>query len=176
VENEERNHAIARDAIDAYREKRNILILTERTGHLDLLRELLEPSIPNLITLHGRMTKTERAENIERLASMDEQEAKVILATGRLIGEGFDYPPLDTLLFAMPVLWKGALQQYAGRLQRHHPDKGAIRIYDYIDQNHPQLARMWQKRRNGYLAMGYRVQQVPAGRTLHMPLEWPARP
>ncbi|TCD46890.1 DEAD/DEAH box helicase [Chlorobium sp. N1] len=170
VEDEERNRAIARDAIDSYREKRNILILTERTGHLDLLRELLEPSIPNLITLHGRMKKKERAETIERLASMDEQEAKIILATGRLIGEGFDYPPLDTLLLAMPISWKGTLQQYAGRLHRHHPDKGAIRIYDYIDQNHPQLARMWQKRRNGYLAMGYRIRKTGEGNALQMQL------
>jgi superfamily II DNA/RNA helicase len=111
VENEKRNRVIARDAIDAYREKRNILILTERTEHLRHLQALLEPAIGNLITLHGRMKKTERAENIERLASMDEQEAKIILATGRLIGEGFDYPPLDTLLFAMPISWKGTLQQ-----------------------------------------------------------------
>lgn len=170
VENEKRNRVIARDAIDAYREKRNILILTERTEHLRHLQALLEPAIGNLITLHGRMKKTERAENIERLASMDEQEAKIILATGRLIGEGFDYPPLDTLLFAMPISWKGTLQQYAGRLHRHHPDKGTIRIYDYIDQNHPQLARMWQKRRNGYLAMGYRIRKTGEGNALQMQL------
>jgi len=70
----------------------------------------------------------------------------------------------------MPISWKGTLQQYAGRLHRHHPDKGAIRIYDYIDQNHPQLARMWQKRRNGYLAMGYRIRKTGEGNALQMQL------
>lgn len=170
VENEQRNRAIATDTITAYREQRNILILTERTEHLKILQALLAPSTSNLITLHGRMKKKERAATLEHLETLGAQEPKVILATGRLIGEGFDYPPLDTLLLAMPISWKGTLQQYAGRLHRHHPDKGDVRIYDYIDLNHPQLARMWQKRRNGYLAMGYRIQKAGGGNTLQMQL------
>jgi len=82
-----------------------------------------------------------------------------LLATGRLIGEGFDHPPLDTLVLAMPISWKGTLQQYAGRLHWDHPDKQNVRIYDYIENDQPQLERMWNKRQRGYLAMGYKIIQ-----------------
>jgi len=81
------------------------------------------------------------------------------LATGRLVGEGFDHPPLDTLILAMPISWKGTLQQYAGRLHREHADKQDVRIYDYVEDSQPQLARMWKKRQRGYHAMGYKIIQ-----------------
>jgi superfamily II DNA or RNA helicase len=74
-----------------------------------------------------------------------------------LIGEGFDHPPLDTLVLAMPISWKGTLQQYAGRLHREHADKHDVRIYDYAETDQPQLARMWDKRQRGYRAMGYEI-------------------
>lgn len=73
-----------------------------------------------------------------------------MLATGRLIGEGFDHPLLDTLVLAMPISWKGTLQQYAGRLHRVHDGKQNIRILDYVESDQPQLARMWDKRQRGY--------------------------
>ncbi len=82
----------------------------------------------------------------------------MLIATGRLIGEGFDYPPLDTLVLAMPISWKGTLQQYAGRLHRAHAEKHDVRIYDYIEHDNPQLLRMWKKRQRGYRAMGYKIQ------------------
>src|SRR5690606_26714186 len=80
-----------------------------------------------------------------------------LLATGRLVGEGFDHPPLDTLVLAMPVSWKGTLQQYAGRLHRAHASKTDVRIIDFVDTGHPALLRMWDKRQRGYRAMGYRL-------------------
>jgi superfamily II DNA or RNA helicase len=171
VANEQRNQLIINDAVAAYGQNRNILVLTERTEHLERLRSMLEPVIPELVVLHGRMSAKQRKATIERLGSLEETLPKIILATGRLIGEGFDYPPLDTLLLAMPVSWKGTLQQYAGRLHRHHPGKGAIHIYDYLDSNQPQLVRMWHKRRAGYQAMGYLIQPVKAGHTFQMRLE-----
>lgn len=170
VTNEHRNHIIVNDAVVAYRQNRNVLVLTERTEHLERLHTLLQPVIPELIVLHGRMPGKHRKAALERLASLDEKQPKIILATGRLSGEGFDYPPLDTLLLAMLVSWKGTLQQYAGRLHRYHPDKGAIHIYDYIDNEQPQLVRMWHKRRAGYQAMGYLIQPSKAGDTLKMRL------
>lgn len=85
---------------------------------------------------------------------MDESTPRVLLATGRLIGEGFDHPPLDTLVLAMPVSWKGTLQQYAGRLHREHASQHDVRIHDYAEAGQPQLARMWDKRQRGYRAMG----------------------
>lgn len=74
-----------------------------------------------------------------------------------MIGEGFDHPPLDTLVLAMPISWKGTLQQYAGRLHRDHTDKQDVRIFDYVENKQPQLTQMWEKRQRGYRAMGYQI-------------------
>ncbi len=82
---------------------------------------------------------------------------RILLATGKLVGEGFDHPALDTLVLAMPVSWKGTLQQYAGRLHREHAGKADVRIIDFVDTGHPALLRMWERRQRGYRAMGYRV-------------------
>ncbi len=82
---------------------------------------------------------------------------RILLATGKLVGEGFDHPPLDTLVLAMPVSWKGTLQQYAGPLHREHASKTDVRIVDFVDAGHPALLRMWDKRQRGYRAMGYRI-------------------
>lgn len=95
-----------------------------------------------------------------RLKALDElspEAPRVLLSTGKLVGEGFDHPALDTLVLAMPISWKGTLQQYAGRLHRDHVDKTDIRIVDFVDSGHPALLRMWEKRQNGYRAMGYRI-------------------
>jgi len=80
-----------------------------------------------------------------------------IVATGRYIGEGFDYAPLDTLFPAMPISWHGTLTQYAGRLHRLYEDKKEVQIYDYIDHHVPILVKMHQKRLKGYKSMGYEV-------------------
>ena len=82
---------------------------------------------------------------------------RIFLSTGKLVGVGFDHPPLDTLVLAMPVSWRGTLQQYAGRLHREHASKTDVRIIDFVDAGHPALLRMWDKRQRGYRAMGYRV-------------------
>ena len=79
----------------------------------------------------------------------------MIVATGRYIGEGFDDARLDTLFLALPISWKGTLQQYAGRLHRLHDRKKTVMVYDYVDAGVPVLSRMYQKRLKGYRAMGY---------------------
>jgi superfamily II DNA or RNA helicase len=79
------------------------------------------------------------------------------LATGRYIGEGFDDARLDTLFLAMPVSWRGTLQQYVGRLQRHHDNKQVVQVYDYVDTHVPTLTRMYKKPLKGYEAIGYSV-------------------
>ena len=84
-------------------------------------------------------------------------EERLVLATGRFIGEGFDDARLDTLFLALPISWKGTLVQYAGRLHRLHPDKTEVRIYDYVDRNVPVLSRMFERRIRGYRAIGYRT-------------------
>lgn len=150
-----RNACIVADTLAAYREGRKVLLLTERTGHLDYLWQALAPNINNLFApLHGRMSKKRRAQVLAALESLQDEAPRVLLATGRLVGEGFDHPPLDTLVLAMPIAWKGTLQQYAGRLHRAHALKSEVRILDYIDGDDPVFMRMWEKRQRGYRAMG----------------------
>ena len=110
--------------------------------------------IEELHLLHGRQKRSERKRVLERLDQLEPQQPRLILASGKLIGEGFDHPPLDTLFLTLPLSWKGTLQQYEGRLHRVHDGKERVRIHDYIDSGHPQLKRMWAKRLAGYNAMG----------------------
>ena len=89
--------------------------------------------------------------------NIPEDETLVIVATGKYVGEGFDYPRLDTLFLALPIAWKGKVAQYAGRLHRNHPGKQEVQIYDYVDIHVPMLDKMYQKRLKGYAAIGYRI-------------------
>lgn len=155
-----RNRRIAEDVLAAYREGRKVLVLTERTEHLPLLQEKLGDGVEYCYVLHGRLSKKQRTTVFAELDALDESAPRVLLATGRLIGEGFDHPPLDTLVLAMPISWKGTLQQYAGRLHREHADKEDVRIYDYAETDQQQLARMWDKRQRGYRAMGYEIKPM----------------
>lgn len=152
-----RTGAIAAEVINAYGQERKVLVLTERTEHLDAIQTALDGKIPSLFVLHGRIAKKQRATLIAELNALPPDAARVLLATGKLVGEGFDHPPLDTLALAMPVSWKGTLQQYAGRLHREHATKTDLHIIDFVDTGHPALLRMWEKRQRGYRAMGYRI-------------------
>jgi len=150
-----RTDAIASEVKDAYEQGRKVLVLTERTEHLEAIRDALGGELPALFTLHGRMSKKRRTALIAELETLPPDAPRIVLATGKLVGEGFDHPPLDTLVLAMPISWKGTLQQYAGRLHRTHTNKTDIRIIDFVDTGHPALLRMWDKRQRGYRAMGY---------------------
>jgi superfamily II DNA or RNA helicase len=103
------------------------------------------------------MSRKQRSALVADLDALPPDAPRVLLSTGKLVGEGFDHPPLDTLVLAMPVSWKGTLQQYAGRLHREHASKTDVRIIDFVDTGHPALLRMWDKRQRGYRAMGYRI-------------------
>ena len=152
-----RTACIAEDIRTAYAAGRKVLVLTERADHIDILREAIGDGISNLFILHGRMSRKQRGALVESLNALDGDAPRVLLATGKLVGEGFDHPPLDTMVLAMPISWKGTLQQYAGRLHREHATKSDVLIYDYVDMGHPALIRMWDKRLRGYRAMGYQV-------------------
>lgn len=128
----------------AFRAGRKVLVLTERTDHLGALEASLAGRVQNLFVLHGRMSKKQRSLLMRELVALPPDEPRVLLATGKLVGEGFDHPPLDTLVLAMPVSWQGTLQQYAGRLHREHVGKKDVRIIDFIDVGHPALRRMWK--------------------------------
>ena len=157
----ERTAAIAAEVISAFNLGRKVLVLTERTDHLDAIFAALAGKLPPPFVLHGRMSKKQRSAVIEQLNGLLPDTARILLATGKLVGEGFDHPPLDTLVLAMPISWKGTLQQYAGRLHREHASKTDVKIIDFVDAGHPSLLRMWDKRQRGYRLMGYRMAEVP---------------
>lgn len=152
-----RTAAIATEIRKAFDQGRKVLVLTERTEHLDAIQAAMGAEAPVPFVLHGRMSRKQRATLIAELDALPPDAPRILLATGRLVGEGFDHPPLDTLVLAMPVSWKGTLQQYAGRLHREHATKTDVRIIDFVDTGHPALLRMWDKRQRGYRAMGYSI-------------------
>lgn len=153
----DRTAAIAAEVERAFSQGRKVLVLTERTEHLDAIRAALSGTVTSPMVLHGRMSRKQRTALIAELEALPPDAPRALLATGKLVGEGFDHPPLDTLVLAMPISWKGTLQQYAGRLHREHATKTDVRIIDFVDTGHPALLRMWERRQKGYRAMGYRM-------------------
>ncbi len=152
-----RTAAIADEIAGAFEQGHKVLVLTERLKHLDAIAEALAVRVQTLFTLHGRMSKKQRAAMVSDLDALPADMPRVLLSTGKLVGEGFDHPPLDMLVLAMPISWKGTLQQYAGRLHREHANKTRVRIVDFVDAGHPALLRMWHRRQRGYQAVGYRI-------------------
>lgn len=159
---EKRNALILDDVIGSLEEGRSPILLTERRDHLEYLASRLERFARHLVVLRGGMSERERRAVAERLSAIPDSEERLVLATGRYVGEGFDDARLDTLFLALPVSWKGTLIQYAGRLHRPHPAKKEVRIFDYVDRGEPMLDRMFEKRLRGYRAIGYaRGQSLP---------------
>ena len=156
----QRNNLIFDDVLQALEEGRSPILLTERKEHLEYFADRLRKFTRNLIVLQGGRSAKRRRDDLNRLAAIPDNEERLVLATGRYIGEGFDDARLDTLFLALPVSWKGTLIQYAGRLHRLHPDKTEVRIYDYVDQGVPMLARMFERRLRGYRAIGYSTEEV----------------
>lgn len=156
-EDEIRNNLIAEDICKAVNTGRTPIILTNRTAHVSVLAEKLKATIKNVISLTGVGTTKEKREAMQRLQTIPDSEQLVIVATGKYVGEGFDYPRLDTLFLALPISWKGLLTQYAGRLHREYEGKKDVRIYDYIDIHEPICDSMYRKRLKGYAAIGYKT-------------------
>jgi superfamily II DNA or RNA helicase len=152
---EERTEQIAADTLRLVAGGRSPIVLTERRQHLRRLADRLRDRVPALVELHGDMRPRERRAAMEQLTSIGNDTARVVLATGRYIGEGFDDQRLDTLMLAMPVAWKGTVAQYVGRLHRSHPGKRDALVYDYVDAELPVLRRMFAKRLKTYEALGY---------------------
>lgn len=138
----DRTVAIAEEAMKAFGQGRKVLVLTERTDHLDDIASVMNTLKLSPFVLHSRLSKKKRTMLISGLNALPPDSPRILLSTGRLIGEGFDHPPLDTLILAMPVSWKGTLQQYAGRLHREHTGKSDVRIIDFVDTAYPVLLRM----------------------------------
>lgn len=156
-DNEPRNDMIVRDVLATVAEGRSPVVLTERRGHLEILRAKLADKVAHVLVLHGGMGARQlKALEAER-ASIPDEVPRVLLATGSYLGEGFDDARLDTLFLALPISWKGRLTQYAGRLHRRHAGKREVRVYDYVDANVAIFSRMFDKRCAGYKALGYEI-------------------
>lgn len=157
-EDECRNDQIAADVLQAVNDNRTPIILTQRTEHVVRLATMLENgSDARVITLTGANSAKDKKKMAESLDAISPEEKLIIVATGKYIGEGFDYPRLDTLFLASPIAWKGTLAQYVGRLHREYPSKRDVIVYDYVDIHIPVLERMYHKRLKGYAAIGYKA-------------------
>jgi superfamily II DNA or RNA helicase len=151
-----RNELIFDDILAALEAGRSPVVITERKDHLELLAGRLSKFAKNVIVLCGGMKTSEIRAATESLVRVPASEERVLAATGRYLGEGFDDARLDTLFLTMPISWSGTLAQYAGRLHRLHAPKRDVIIYDYVDENEPMLAKMAGKREAGYRSLGYR--------------------
>ena len=172
IRSERRNAMIRDDVVTALHEGRSPLVLTERTEHVATLADLIRPHTPHLIILQGGMGRKSLREAIAQLAAIPENEPRVVIATGKFVGEGFDDSRLDTLFLTMPVSWRGIIAQYAGRLHRLHDGKREVRVHDYADLDIPMLSRMFDKRCAGYEAVGYTI-LLPASALPGWPSEVP---
>ncbi len=166
AEDAERNELILEDVMSAVAEARSPIVLTERKAHALLLAERLSRHARNVLLLHGGMGQKARTEMTNRLETIGDAEERVLIATGRYVGEGFDDARLDTLFLTMPISWRGTLAQYAGRLHRIHPAKREVVVYDYVDGDVPVLTRMSVKRIKGFESLGYCVAEPVPPRPL----------
>lgn len=164
---EARNALILDDVISALEGGRSPLLLTERRDHLEFFAQKLRRVARNLVVLHGGLSARERKDALVSLAAVPADEERLVLATGRYVGEGFDDPRLDTLVLALPVAWRGTVVQYAGRIHRKHAGKTEVRIHDYRDENVPVLARMLEKRIRACRAIGYEIEDAATSSARH---------
>jgi len=139
--------------------KRSPILLTDWKEHLMFLAERLSPFVKNLIILKGGMGQKQRRQVAEKIDGIKKNEERLIIATGRYLGEEFEDARLDTLFLALPVSWRGVRVQSAGRLHRFYDMKKEVIIYDYADLEVPMLARMYERRRAGYKAIGYEIDE-----------------
>jgi len=156
-ESKYRNELIVDDVAHSIDTGRNPLVLTERTSHIDQLVDLMSEKDFEVIVLSGALKTSERKESLRKIKTLKAEDRFVIVATGKLIGEGFDEARLDTLFMAMPIAWKGTIAQYAGRLHRNFEGKEEVLIYDYVDVHIPVLERMYHKRLTAYRSVGYSI-------------------
>lgn len=157
AEDPHRTDRIVAEALACWAEGRKLLLVSERTDPITAIAAALAGQVPHLFLLHGRLSARQRSATLAALEALPPDAPRIVVATGRLVGEGFDHPPLDTLLLALPVSWKGTLQQYAGRLHRQQAGKTSVHIIDWLDLGHPVPQRMWERRLRGYRAMGYEL-------------------
>jgi superfamily II DNA or RNA helicase len=163
IRDEKRNEMIFDDVLRELDNGASPIILTERIEHVKLLESKFKSFTKNLIVLTGELKKSEQKARLKELQTIPDEQERLVIATGKYIGEGFDNACLDTMFLVMPVAWKGTLKQYVGRLHRMHEKKEIVKVYDYVDQKETMLNNMFVKRQRGYKALGYIVQEAGNG-------------
>ena len=158
LSDETRNAVIFEDVMKSIdEEKRSPLLISERREHVEIFAMRFRPLIKNVIVFRGGMGRKQRQALYDQLASIHDSEERLLIATGKYLGEGFDDARLDTLFLTLPISWRGTLAQYAGRLHRLHYNKKEVKIYDYTDLKVHVLEKMYKRRLRGYRSIGYDI-------------------
>jgi superfamily II DNA or RNA helicase len=157
VDDQQRTDQICADVHDAVAAGRTCLVLTQRTDHIDTMVERLTRLGDDALVLRGGLGKKAREAVTNAITSRQEGSGIVLIATGSYLGEGFDWPELDTLFLSFPLAFKGRVVQYVGRLLRTYADKNRVELHDYVDVRIPVLDRMHTKRLPAYTTLGFDV-------------------
>ncbi len=153
-----RNTMIVDDVCKTVEDGRTPMVLTTRTNHVEILSSSISSRGYTVVTLVGSDKDKDKRDKMDYLKTISLTQPLVIVAIDKYVGEGFDYPRLDTLFMAMPVSWHENIKQYVGRLHRDHEGKQDVRVYDYIDPHVSMCNIMYKRRMKGYKAAGYHFQ------------------
>ena len=164
VEDQRRTEQICTDVHQGVSGGRTCLVLTQRTDHIDAIVDGLAKLGDEALVLRGGLGKRSRKAVSNAIASRRDGSGIVLVATGSYLGEGFDWPELDTLFLAFPLAFKGRVVQYVGRLLRTHGGKHHVELHDYLDVRIPVLDRMHTKRLPAYATLGF---DIPKNRKRH---------
>ena len=155
--NDVRDEQILTDVRECVLSGRTPVILSKYKDHSEKLYERVKAYADHVFLMTGNNSKREHRQILSEMQHVKPEESMILVATGSLIGEGFDYPRLDTLIMATPVSFKGVVEQYAGRLNRDYEGKENVIVYDYVDSHIPMFDNMYAKRLRAYKQIGYDV-------------------
>ena len=161
VESEVRNEQILTDVTACLQARRTPLVLTKEKEHAAFLYERLKTKTDHIFLLQGGSSTKQKEELRTQMRAVPPAESVVLVAIGQYIGEGFNFPRLDTMMLAMPISWQGNVEQYAGRLHRDYEGKQDVIIYDYVDAHIRVLESMYYKRLRTYKRIGYEIITAP---------------
>lgn len=155
--NDIRDEQIVEDIKNCVSAGRTPVVLSRYKDHSEKLYERLKDYADHVFLMTGNNSKKEHKKILEQMHQVDKAESLILIATGSLVGEGFDFPRLDTLFMATPVSFRGVVEQYAGRLNRDYAGKENVIIYDYVDNHIPMFNNMYMKRLKAYKQIGYEL-------------------
>lgn len=155
--NDVRDEQIIRDVADCVQAGRTPVVLTKYVDHAKKLSERLKTYADRLILLTGANGTKARRAQVEELNKVDNSDSLILVGTGSLLGEGFDFPRLDTLFMATPVSGENVVEQYVGRLNRDYDGKENVIVYDYVDSHIPKFDKMYSARMKAYKKIGYEL-------------------